>query len=148
MLSVKKGPAQRLMNRLAPDDCSGWGDPPQRWEQLLGDGCWPWPKLDSRGYGLFSMNGRRYGAHTAVWVLAFGPVPFGMEIDHLCHTWAVEAGTCKGGGSCLHRRCCRLSHLEPVTHAENIRRGMTGKCKHSRGWLPSVTRVATFGGRD
>jgi len=36
-----------------------------------------------------------------------GPVPDGLELDHLCRV----------------RSCCNPDHLEPVTHKENIRRG-------------------------
>jgi hypothetical protein len=35
-----------------------------------------------------------------------GPVPEGLELDHLCE----------------NPPCCNPAHLEPVTHAENNRR--------------------------
>lgn len=44
--------------------------------------------------------------HRLVYELAHGPVPDGMEIDHVCEVKA----------------CVRLSHLEAVTHVENCRR--------------------------
>jgi hypothetical protein len=41
----------------------------------------------------------------------YGPVPSGMELDHLCRVKA----------------CVNPDHLEPVTHAENMRRGKVAK---------------------
>lgn len=51
-----------------------------------------------------------------------GPIPKGMQVDHVCHTRAVEQGACAGGQSCPHRRCCNPEHLELVTGSENTRR--------------------------
>jgi hypothetical protein len=39
--------------------------------------------------------------------LLIGPVAQGLDMDHLCRVHA----------------CCNPEHLEPVTHAENVRRG-------------------------
>lgn len=50
-------------------------------------------------------------AHVVAWEEAHGPVPDGHELDHLCRV----------------RACVRVDHLEPVTHAENIRRGSSTK---------------------
>jgi hypothetical protein len=62
------------------------------------------------GYGLISL---RFGgrvktrqAHIVVWESENGPVPDGLELDHKCEV----------------HPCVRRSHLEPVTHAENLRR--------------------------
>jgi hypothetical protein len=55
--------------------------------------------------------------------LAFvGPIPEGMQVDHACHTAAVEDGTCPGGLDCPHRRCCNPAHLELVTASQNTLR--------------------------
>lgn len=48
------------------------------------------------------------GAHKVAWERENGPVPEGLEIDHLCRV----------------RRCIRPGHMEPVTHAENMYRSM------------------------
>jgi hypothetical protein len=45
-------------------------------------------------------------AHRASYVALVGPIPAGVEIDHLCSV----------------RNCVRPDHLEVVTHAENMRR--------------------------
>ena len=50
-------------------------------------------------------------AHIAHFWRARGPVPAGMVLDHLCGV----------------RWCCNPDHLEPVTPAENVRRGACAK---------------------
>lgn len=58
------------------------------------------------GYGQMSVAGRLVGVHRVAYELAVGPVPEGLEIDHLCRV----------------RDCINPDHLEVVTHAENVRR--------------------------
>lgn len=45
--------------------------------------------------------------HTVAYELLVGPIPKGLEPDHLCRV----------------RACVRPSHIEPVTPRENVRRG-------------------------
>lgn len=77
-------------------------------------GCWLWTgfkRVD--GYG--SIGGRlpdgrtscNWNVHRVVWELTVGPIPEGLTIDHLCRV----------------RHCVNIDHLEPVTRAENTRRG-------------------------
>lgn len=73
-------------------------------------------KTDADGYGkhLFA-NGETH-AHREAYRLWRGPIPDGLEIDHLCRV----------------RRCVNPWHLEAVTHQENVARGsLTGRlvCK-------------------
>lgn len=70
--------------------------------------CWIWTgQLNNKGYGLVWAAGRKRAVHIVVYELAIGPVPSGLELDHLCRTPA----------------CCRPGeHTEPVTRAENQRR--------------------------
>jgi len=71
------------------------------------DECWPWSRsVSSGGYGQFYVDGRLRTAHRLAYELTIGPVPEGLQLDHLCR----------------NRRCCNPTHLEPVTGAENIRR--------------------------
>lgn len=67
-------------------------------------GCWPWQGFtDFNSYGRFS----RYGlAHRFAYEFLVGPIPKGLEIDHLCR----------------NKSCVNPDHLEAVTHRENIRR--------------------------
>lgn len=71
--------------------------------------CIPWPgRLNSYGYGIIYYNYSDRPAHRFLYQLAFGKLPKGTHVDHLCR----------------NRSCINLSHLEPVTIRENILRGV------------------------
>lgn len=74
------------------------------------DGCWEWTAATRDGYGLFRVEGKLVSAHRWRWEWDNGPVPEGLELDHLCR----------------NRRCVRPDHIEAVTHKENVRRGDSG----------------------
>lgn len=64
------------------------------------DTCWLWTgPLTPSGYAANV-------AHRGIYQRLIGPVPDGLELDHLCRV----------------RHCVRPDHLEPVTRAENVRR--------------------------
>ena len=70
--------------------------------------CWNWQKfIDEDGYGHFKVNKRSAGAHRWSYEYHSGPIPNGLEIDHLCR----------------NRACVNPLHLEPVTPLVNTRRG-------------------------
>lgn len=84
------------------------------------EGCWPRkPDPTRKGYGRVSLNGRRYEAHVASYLMFTGPIPDGYVIDHLCH----DPEKCDPGPDCPHRSCVNPAHLEPVTAAVNAQRG-------------------------
>ena len=71
-------------------------------------GCWLWEGLtNNRGYGVMSCNGRITYAHRFSFEYYKGPIPTGLELDHLCRV------------PC----CVNPNHLEAVTHRENVLRG-------------------------
>jgi hypothetical protein len=74
---------------------------------ISGD-CWVWTgSRGSNGYGQFFFEGRLRKAHRVSYAMAVGPIPTGLDLDHLCR----------------NRACVRPSHLEPVTRRENLIRG-------------------------
>lgn len=76
------------------------------------DTCWIWTaSTDPGGYGCFQVDGRSVKAHRWAFEILVGPIPFGLHIDHLCRV----------------RSCVNPDHLEPVTVAENVNRGLRGK---------------------
>lgn len=71
-------------------------------------GCHLWTGATmTNGYGRFGGEGRAVLAHRWAYEHFIGPIPEGLELDHLCRV----------------RNCVNPFHLEPVTGAENRRRG-------------------------
>lgn len=80
--------------------------------EVAQNGCWIWRgTVATNGYGRVMFRGRMMAAHRLFFVLHRGPIPEGLELDHLCST----------------RPCVNPAHLEPVTHMENIRRAHVRK---------------------
>lgn len=82
------------------------------------DGCWHWAGSKSRGYGYFYAQGRQRPAHLWLYEEIYGPVPDGLELDHICHNQ-----DCFGGEKCPHRSCANWRHLEAVPKRVNMERG-------------------------
>lgn len=71
------------------------------------EGHWLWTGWSNdTGYPYVHFDRRDQPAYRVVYELLVGPIPDGLELDHLC---------------CIPR-CVNPAHLEPVTHAENQRR--------------------------
>ena len=85
------------------------------------DECWIWQAYTCRkGYGQFKVDGRMVKAHRWSYEHFVGPIPDGLELDHLCRV----------------RNCVNPAHLEAVTHAENVRRGESGKNQRAKTHCP------------
>ncbi|MET8864633.1 hypothetical protein ABZW11_16985 [Nonomuraea sp. NPDC004580] len=110
------------------------------------NGCWHWTGFVERnGYGRVGYKGRRgTPLHQAVYDCFIGPVPEGMEIDHACHSRSKD---CRGGPTCLHRRCGNPDHLEAVTQAENARRAAALVTHCPRGHEYTAENTYVRGGR-
>lgn len=73
-------------------------------------GCWDWQgNADTKGYALFSYRGKCRRAIRVSFQLFIGPIPDGLQLDHLCRNHA----------------CVNPNHVEPVTSRENLMRGKT-----------------------
>ena len=78
------------------------------------DGCWVVDSHKPGNYVTLSLGSRAtkrgsVSAHRLVWEEFVGPIPDGMELDHVCR----------------NRGCFNPDHLEPVTCRENLLRGET-----------------------
>lgn len=71
--------------------------------------------VNNNGYGKIKKSGKAIYAHRWYYEQRFGPIPDGMELDHLC---------APSGGP---RSCVNPEHLEPVSGTENKRRGNGAK---------------------
>lgn len=73
-------------------------------------GCWLW-MMSTRpdGYGEFYTGVVKLTrlAHRVAYMMFVGPVPEGLDLDHLCRV----------------RSCVNPAHLEPVTRRTNLLRG-------------------------
>lgn len=85
--------------------------------------CWIWTAKTKQGYGVY--GGR--SAHRDAYQRLVGPIPDGLELDHLCRRPA----------------CVNPLHMQPVTRQENRRRRYAAMthCKHGHEFTPENTRV-------
>lgn len=109
---------QRLLSRLIIDP----------------SGCILWTgSINNCGYGRITANGQSRYVHRLVWELFVGPVPDGLQLDHLCRV----------------RHCANVAHLEPVSPRENVLRGDTfaaayalkTHCPHGHEYTPANTKI-------
>lgn len=114
-----------------------WGDPHNPGTFIKGDliarfwskvekrgpeECWPWlGTVLANGYGQFHAGrGKRVPAHRFAYELMAGPIPDGLQIDHV-RAWG-----------CTRTDCVNPAHMEPVTLLENARRSDCWSAVNSR----------------
>ena len=97
------------------------------WDKVvMGDNCWYWSGAhNGLGYGQFQTGPRAsretFYSHRFVYEELRGPIPEGLELDHLCR----------------NPGCCNPAHLEPVTHQQNMKRSKAAtkmSCKRGHDW--------------
>ena len=92
------------------------------------DACWIWiGHRNEKGYGLFE----KQQAHRFVYAMLVGPIPEGLQLDHLC----------------LRKECVRPSHLYPVTNAENMARAVANRTRCRNGHDLAEEGFKVIGGK-
>ena len=113
----------------------------EKWSPEPNTGCWLWEAgTNHDGYGQFRSGGERVLAHRYAYVRWVGPIPDGLQLDHLCRV----------------PPCVNPEHLEPVTCRENLLRGETAAalnaakthCVHGHEFTPESTYVCPNGWRQ
>jgi hypothetical protein len=100
------------MGRRIPVEDRFWSKVDKSGARWLWTAAINWPQ----GYGTIKVEGKMVGAHRVAYELAVGPIPDGLQLDHLCRV----------------RQCVNPSHLEPVTQRENLMRGESVPARQSR----------------
>lgn len=88
---------ERFLNKFKVDETSG---------------CWLWfGSRNRKNYGVIKLERQRRNAmaHRFCYEALVGPIPEGMQLDHLCRT----------------PNCVNPNHLEVVSNRENVLRGST-----------------------
>ena len=84
------------------------------------DSCWLFTgPIDRNRYGRIregGSQGRQLFAHRVAYELLIGPIPKGLQLDHLCRI----------------RHCVNPSHLEPVSCRLNLLRGDTFNARNAK----------------
>lgn len=94
--------------------------------EVAESGCWLWHVgLTPDGYGSATLRHPdlaqyKWRAHRLVYTLLAGPIPDGLQLDHLCRV----------------RNCVNPGHLEPVTAQENVRRSASAAFWRSKTHCP------------
>ena len=121
-------PIRPIADRLWPKvDKAG---PLPTWAPFLGS-CWIWTGAHADGYGRIDNR----STHRVAYELVIGQIPDGLVLDHLCRVPA----------------CCNPTHLEPVTHRENMQRSSTAMkafCKRGHEFTPENTYITALGHRQ
>lgn len=121
--------------------------PPRFWAkvEVRANGCWVWTGARSgcKGgtrddqYGYIRVDGKALRAHRFAYEALVGPIPTGLQLDHLCR----------------FRPCVNPAHLEPVTNRENGLRGESPAAQAARkthcpqGHPYDATNTASYRGK-
>lgn len=78
-------------------------------------------QLTRTGYGVIAISSKPYAAHRYAWERVNGPIPEGMEVDHMCH----------------NKACCALEHLRLTGRKQNGE-NLSGAKKSSKSGVRGV----------
>jgi hypothetical protein len=95
------------------------------------DGCWIFTgTINNKGYGSILKT----TAHRYIYEATVGPIPAGLQIDHLC----------------MNKQCVNPAHLEPVTAAENVRRRNASEthCRRGHAFTADNTYMRAAGNKE
>jgi hypothetical protein len=104
-------------------------------------GCWLYAgALAADGYARVKDAGSDLAllVHRVTYEQLVGPIPEGLVLDHLCRV----------------RHCVNPEHLEPVTHMENLRRGVKARlgerthCSEGHEFTPENTTLQRRNRKD
>ena len=83
---------------------------------VIVENCWEWVGAHTvLGYGVVRRDNKNKSAHRLSYEAFVGPIPLGLELDHLCR----------------NTKCINPAHLEPVTHQVNVLRGVGTPAVHA-----------------
>jgi hypothetical protein len=108
-----------------------------RVDQQTGCHIWTGTIRKDSGYGQATQDGKSVRAHVLAWEQVRGPVPAGLQLDHVCG----------------NRACVNADHLEPRTPGEHVRRHAamrepTPACKRGHVFTPENTYTTRTGKRQ
>lgn len=84
---------------------------------IIVNDCWEWQgSKDRKNYGRINWKGKNYPAHRLSYKVFVSDFENSLHIDHLCRNHC----------------CVNPSHLEPVTHKENVNRGIVAEVNRKR----------------
>jgi hypothetical protein len=110
-------------------------------ENFIDGDCILWSGAKTpQGYGYIKQFVEKVGTvkksitifvHRLSYQQAYGEIPQGMVIDHICHNPSL----CIGGTTCKHRQCINPEHLKLSTHEDNTKRSaisstLRGVCRN------------------
>ncbi len=126
-MSRRNGTAIEVYERDVDRDCEIIPET----DPTLGN-CWGWRGVSwkTTGYSRVNAENRSHQAHRVGYEHFVGPIPDGYDLDHLC----------------MNKWCVRPTHLDPVSHAENIRRWAEQTITHCPRGHPYTAENLVKGG--